>query len=360
MAQQGFVRPPLNHKSANEHCAGKIQTGAAVQCLMVLLLLAGCSGQRGADGSLLPYWSKPELPADSKIRASDSFDPEAYEYPNLASVPARPAVSARQRIAALRTELESDIDTAGDLRNGGTVEPPPEPSDIPGLEGYAIEPAPGVPTLTRVPKVDLSASPRPAPPRPSLDADGNPLAPERGALQPPEPPTAVVGEEPDSLPPPPPDIAPVGEIEPPPAPVITALAVPEPVADELPAFEVAPIESTLGGTVLNYAEAGEPALLLAVPAKAEVLDPDASAKLAGLVSEKRDSTRRFRLVGYASLGTSEREGEGISLDEALTRARVVADAFEKLGIKRERLVLAPPVLLDDDPKIGQVGIFTAP
>ncbi|MBV6632713.1 MAG: hypothetical protein KI792_06740 [Alphaproteobacteria bacterium] len=352
--------------------------------LVTVLLVTGCSAaSTDAEGidQVLPYWSAPQPSSDSVLRAAREFDLSAQPAPNLASVPARPNVSAAERIAALDAELSADLTRADELRESGDRPDLPPPSEIDGLEGFQVDPAPAAPDLVDAPAIDLSAPAvqltRPEPKPTSIDPDTG-LPPRTGAV--PEPPPLIEAPpEPDlaELPTPEPvpvhppefgveDIEPAPIAPPPAAPVAIAapppLDIAEPPSLELPSTggvdlsrgadaDLATASRTPVAPIPSISERAEPLLVLSLDGT-EVLGSDAQASLEAWAGDTAQLPNRLRLVPFS--------GADVAADDALGRARTVSQALQQQGIARERLILAPPVTAPDPAAAGQVAIFAAP
>lgn len=373
----------MNHKTTNEFRYSGTVTKPGFPLLVAgsLLLLTACANGQSAADRILPYWDAPRSSSPTVLKAAQEFDLESKPYPNLASVPPRPKVSATERIASLEPELSGDLDLATELRGSDGRPDLPPPGDGDGLEAYKVDPAPEPPTLVTAPRVDFTAPAVRIPTKPvPQDAGAEEGLPERTNAVP-TPPPLLDAEEPST------ELA-VGEIiEAPPEPVIEELAVPEPITTAPPAFVVDPIEPPPPAfeTPPELAEAPsfEPLPDIAEPPPAfevaSAVDPietgkpveptlaglaitdsgdlsdDARARLDELVlNARRDSTlRRFRIVGYGDADT-------VTADTALTNARLVADYLQQNGIDRGRLILAPPDISGEGARTGSVAVFALP
>ena len=369
--------------------------------------LTGCAESQAVDG-VLPYWNAPVASSPSVLQAARKFDPTGKPFPNLASVPARPVVSASERIASLSGELSADLDRAADLRaTGGRSESRPL-DQIGGLDEFTVEPAPEAPSLGRVPAIDLGGAntvrlpltrdgagvavgpdglplrdltaPTP-PPRlsdvPSLPSEEPPPAPVLDELPVPaavnETPPAFVVEpianaKPASIPPPPTEVpvelpaeitasAPPSPIPDPPPFEGPVMEAPPAFLDAPPAFDIAsaprlePLPATIAPAEASTAI---PVAWVDVTAAGGIADQSATELDTLIAQSTAEGGRlRYRLVGYA-------DGEAVTADLALGRARLVSDYMQARNIERGRLILAPPEVLSNDPRIGSVAVFVLP
>ncbi|MEO0391646.1 MAG: hypothetical protein AAF213_00200 [Pseudomonadota bacterium] len=374
-------------------------------------------------GQVLPYWDAPTASSPSVLQAAQAFDPSGKPFPSLATVPQRPSISAAQRIASLEGELTQDQTIAAALRDGGARPDSPTIDEIDGLDEFQVDPAPDAPVLGSVPRVDLTAgnargntvrlplnqpglgdatvidrslparvggtpvppprrndSPPPppmaAPPAPALTAlpvpDPVDETPPAFVVAPIETPASVAEPAVVATPPSAPNVEAPPAFDPPPVFDAPPAFDAPPVLDAPPVFDPAPLEvaavpdlqplpapgmpdtSLTSSSLANGNPAPQAAAWIDLTPEGTVaessrvlLDDIIAEALAG------DGRSRFRLVGYA-------DDDVMTADVALGRARVVADYMQAQNIARGRLVLAPPTLLSNDPRIGSVAVFVLP
>ena len=384
-----------------------------------LFILTACTESRTVD-QILPYWDRPVATSPSVLEAAKQFDPTGRPFPTLSSVPDRPDISASDRIASLENELVSDRARADELRATGQRPDAPSIDGIGGLEEFAVEPAPEAPTLGRVPKIDLSgggnntvrlplnevdepvelgddglprrdlSAPTP-PPRladipapPPLEAPQEPVIESLAVPEPIDerPPEFVVepiadaspASQPDASvvePPSEGDDVPQAVLAPVETPPVAAVSPPPPPAFEpAPTFEPAPlaIDPPPDMELAAVPNLDPPATtvplsrapVLKATAWIDVDDdgaliPSAAEELDAIIADgaQEGSRTRYRLVGYA-------DGDAVTADTALGRARLISEYMQAQNIQRGRLILAPPEVLSNDPRIGSVAVFVLP
>jgi hypothetical protein len=151
-----------------------VQAVGSVACRMAVpLLLAGCSSSSQSSMNPVNWWHHLEGGEIAKQRPPPPGTNQPF--PNLASVPARPAAPDKKQLDAITQGLVADRAHAEYMAAATPIADPSSPQASPGLFGAGTMPAPPPPgTATSAPAASASlaaasASPAPAgsPPKPS-------------------------------------------------------------------------------------------------------------------------------------------------------------------------------------------------
>jgi hypothetical protein len=179
---------------------------ARLPSLAALLLAAGCTAGQGPE-ALGPLWGNITGPA---FEGRDAPPGAADAYPNLGTVPARPAVpdvgvrdaltaalaEERQRSrnpldAEMRPVAPRPAGTEGDRSMPMQAPGPPPLARAPQIPWDPVEVAPATPAVVPTPR-DAPAGPRPAPATQPAPAAPPPAAPTMDAAPPPPPPADLL------------------------------------------------------------------------------------------------------------------------------------------------------------------------
>jgi len=333
-----------------------VQVGCALGPLTVLML-SGCSS---LPGSMNPvnWWHDLE---GGKIAEERPPPPGADEpYPNLASVPPKPAAPDRAALAKIADALIADRTNAQHMASAAPVADPSSPSASPDLFGRGSVPPPGPPpppgsqqASATMPAVEAPSAPAVPPaqnqvsqpanaaataPPPAKAPVGNvqsiPLAPPGATAQPP----AVAAAAPPALPaapPPPPNLAGVRSAPPPAAATAAAPSPPAPAAAS--AASATPLASP--SAPIQVATATPPPAPAASPANAvSVAFVNGSAELPSAAADtlKQLATRRgagvIAVTGYGDAASDDPDAQSAALALGLSRAKAMAAALASAGV----------------------------
>jgi outer membrane protein OmpA-like peptidoglycan-associated protein len=263
-------------------------------------------------------------------------------YPNLASVPPKPAAPDRAALANIASALVADRTNAQhvaaaapiadpsspsaspELFGKGTV-PPPAPPPPPGSQQAsatmpAVEapPAPAAPPAQASQPASRSETPPPPAKAPVGDVQSTPIAPPGATAQP----TAQAAAPPSlpAAPPPPPNLPGT-----PPAPAITAAPPPPATAP------AAPAPAQVAAATPSSAPAGKPANTVSVTfvngsAELPSFAADTLKQLAG-----RRGNGVIAVTGYGDATSDDPDAQSAALALGLSRAKAMATALTKAG-----------------------------
>jgi outer membrane protein OmpA-like peptidoglycan-associated protein len=169
----------------------------AARCMAVPLLLAGCSSASQSSINPVNWWHHLEGGEIAKQRPPPPGSNQPY--PNLATVPPRPATPDKKQLELITQGLVADRAHAEYMTAAAPIADPSSPQASPGLFGTGSmppPPPPGAPTSAPTASASLSAAsgpptqPATQPPKPSPAPRG---AVQSAALSPPAaaPPPAV-------------------------------------------------------------------------------------------------------------------------------------------------------------------------
>jgi outer membrane protein OmpA-like peptidoglycan-associated protein len=256
-------------------------------------------------------------------------------YPNLASVPAKPAEPDRAALTNIANALIADrtntqhADAAAPIADPsspsaspalfgkGTVPPPPPPgtgvasASMPAAEAPQAAPAPS--------QAPATSGPASVPAKAPVGAvQSTPLAPPGAAVQP----VAEAAPSPSmaTAPPPPPNLsgvpsAPPPAASPPPAaPAAMAAATAAPSATPAPAPSVNP-EGTVSVTFLSGSAD---------------LSPSAATTLKQLAARRGNGI--IAVTGYGDAASNDPDAQSASLTLGLSRAQAIAAALTSAGV----------------------------
>ncbi|HEX4172689.1 MAG TPA: OmpA family protein [Acetobacteraceae bacterium] len=324
---------------------GLVQVGYGLAAISALLLLSGCSS---LPGSMNPvsWWHDLQ---GGKIAEERPPPPGADQpYPNLASVPPKPATPDRAALANIASALVADRTNAQhvaaaapiadpsspsaspELFGKGTV-PPPSPAPPPGSQQAsatmpAVEAPPTPPTPASQPASSGGTASPPAK-APVGNVQTAPLAPPGATAQPP----AVAAGAPPAMPtaPPPPPNLPGA----PSAPSATA-ASPPPVSPAAPTSPAPgqPATSQVAAATPGPAPPGNPANTVSVTfvnGSAE-LPPNASDTLKQLAARRGNGI--IAVTGYGDADSDSPDAQSAALALGLSRAQAMAGALTKAGV----------------------------
>ncbi len=208
------------HAMVSRHGRGRAGVDQARPALLALLLLAACSPGQGPE-SVGPVFTRITGPAFEGREPPPGTD---QPFPNLGTIPARPAVADPAVRDALTAALAEERQRS---RNPLDPEMRPEPVRPAGTAGDRSLPLrpPGPAPIAAAPRVPWDTPGLPAPSAPAAlpqpgTAPAPPARPAPSAAPPPAAPPAVM----DSAPPPPPPAELLAPGAPPPLPPAELLA----------------------------------------------------------------------------------------------------------------------------------------
>ena len=343
---------------------------ARAVCLLLALLLGGCSSQDWSSINPINWWHHQEGGAIAQQRPPP---PGANEPPpNLASVPQKPPEPDRAALQDITDALVGDRAHAERMAAAAPLTDPSLPSASPGLFGVGTTPPPGPPPPPGAESATLAAAnapPTPAtPPPPSKPAAPPAKAPvgevKSAALPTPTPPPGPlsVGSQLPPLPSAPPPPANVAGMPTPPAPTATAAAAPTPAAVPAPAPPQAvatpappapppPPAATAAAAPSPPAAPAKPpaptAMASITPPTTEPVSagntvavvfasgvsempPSSSAPLRALAGKRGDAL--IAVTGYGDAQDSSPEAQAAALKLGLARAQSIAAALVADGV----------------------------
>ncbi len=322
------------------------------------LLVSGCSS---FPSSMNPvsWWHDLQ---GGKIAEERPPPPGADQpYPNLATVPPKPAQPDRAALANIAKALVADRTNAQHAAAAAPIADPSLPSASPGLFGRGTVPPPPPPpppgtqqaaatmAAAEAPPAPATPPPSPAPalapatpsPPPTSGAEAvappakapvgavqsAPLAPPGSAAQPPAEAAAPPPPLP-TAPPPPPNLSNTASGEPSPPPAAASPSSPAPVAAPAPAPSPAPATvaaatpppppnpaNTISVTFVN----GSAAL---PPDAAETLKQFAARRGGGVIA----------VTGYGDAASNDPAAQSAALTLGLSRAQAIAAALTSAGV----------------------------
>jgi outer membrane protein OmpA-like peptidoglycan-associated protein len=294
------------------------------------ILLSGCSSM---PASLNPvsWWHDLQ---GGKIAEERPPPPGADQpYPNLASVPAKPAQPDRAALTNIANALIADRTNAQHIAAAAPIADPSSPSASPGLfgRGTAQPPPPPAPSGTQTASATLPAAeaPPPAPTPPAAkspdvtpppakapvgDVQSAPLAPPGATAQPP----AIEAAAPPPLPttPPPPPSLPGVSAPPPASAGQPAAATPTAVAAATPP----PPPGSNPADTVNVTFVSGSATLPAVGA--DTLKQLAARRGNGVIA----------VTGYGDATSDDPTAQSQALGLGLSRAQAMASALTAAGV----------------------------
>jgi outer membrane protein OmpA-like peptidoglycan-associated protein len=345
-------------------------------CLVIALLLAGCSSLPSAMNPV-SWWHDLQ---GGKIAEQRPPPPGADQpYPNLATVPPKPAQPDRAALTNIASALIADRTNAQHLAAATPIPDPSSPSASPGLfgRGTVPPPAPPPPPGTQTASATMPAAEAPpAPPAPAQAStsgaagaapsrapvaavQSTPLGPPGEAAQPPSveaaappplpttpppapklpgvasPPPPPAAASPPA-PPPPPAPSPVAAAPPPPAapPPVPAAPPPAPVAaaPSPPAAPPAPPRTVVAEATPAPKPAANPADTVSVTfvTGSAVLQGSAADTLKQLAARRGSGI--IAVTGYGDAASSDPDAQSAALTLGLSRAQAMAAALTAAGV----------------------------
>jgi outer membrane protein OmpA-like peptidoglycan-associated protein len=322
---------------------GRVQVGYTLAPLAVLLF-SGCSS---LPGSMNPvnWWHDLE---GGKIAEERPPPPGADEpYPNLASVPPKPAAPDRAALAKIANALIADRTNAQRVAAAAPIADPSSPNASPELFGRGSVPPPGPPppagsqpASATMPAVETPPAPavppvqsQPSPPTtagatapppakaPVGNVQSTPLAPPGATAQPP----AVAAAAPPALPaapPPPPNLAgiPGGPSSSAPATMPPATPPPAPAATQAAATTPPPPPAAGSTGAVNVTFVNGSAELPS--AAADTLKQLAARRGSGVIA----------VTGYGDAASDDPGAQSAALALGLSRAKAMAAALASAGV----------------------------
>jgi outer membrane protein OmpA-like peptidoglycan-associated protein len=334
---------------------GRVQVGYSLASLTVLLS-SGCSS---LPGSMNPvsWWHDLE---GGKIAEERPPPPGADQpYPNLASVPPKPAAPDRAALASIANALIADRTNAQHVAAAAPIADPSSPSASPDLFGRGSVPPPGPPQPPGSQQASATMPAAEAPPAPAVppaqgqasqpaaagtaapppakapvgNVQSTPLAPPGATAQPP----AVAAAAPPPLPaapPAPPNLPGVPSASPSARSTAAAPSGPEAAA---PAPPTTPPTSPPAPT--QVAAATPPPAPAAGPANAvSVTFVNGSAELPSAAADtlKQLAARRgsgaIAVTGYGDAASDDPDAQSAALSLGLSRAKAMAAALASAGV----------------------------
>ena len=286
-------------------------------------LLAGCS----SSSSMNPvnWWHRQQ---GGKIAQDRPSPPGADQpYPNLSTVPARPAPPDRAALNELTDSLVADRTNAQHAAQSAPLADPSSPTASPNLFGVGTAPPPAPPSISTPaasggPGTSIASASIPAvtaPPRPSAPPPYTPPKPLRSApLERPATPrdartTANAGPAPAAVAEPqagPPPALPAG---PPPR---ASAAGPAPVAMAAPA----PMPASGTG----------PSATIVFPERTSNLSQPATQEVKAFVAKRGNAT--IAVTGFGDAVSSDPEAQSAALNLGLSRAQSIVEALKADGV----------------------------
>lgn len=330
---------------------GRVQVGYTLAPLTVLLL-SGCSS---LPGSMNPasWWHDLE---GGKIAEERPPPPGADEpYPNLASVPPKPAAPDRAALAKIADALIADRTNAQHVA-AAPIADPSSPSASPELFGRGSVPPPGPPPPPGSQQASATMPAAEAPPAPAsppaqgqtgqptgagttapppakapvANVQSTPLAPPGATAQPP----AVAAAAPPALPaapPPPPNLP--GVPSAPSAARSTAPAAPTPPAAPAPP---APTQAAATPPPASAAGPANEVSVTFVSGSADLPSADADTL-------KQLATRRgagvIAVTGFGDAASDDPDAQSAALALGLSRAKAMAAALASAGVPASAMQL---------------------
>lgn len=331
-------------------CAFRPKAAGLLPAGLAALLLAGCASVPDPINPV-SWWHSLQGGAIAEQRPPPpgATDP----YPNLASVPAKPAQPDRAALRQITDSLVADRLNAQHEAAAAPLADPSSPSASPALFGTGSAPPPG-------------AAPPPGPAKVGAAKPGAPAAGTQAAGTPPagapsESPAASASmpAAPAPAPPPapaaPPAKAPVGSVAStplaPPGDAVTADSAP---AAPPPAIAAAPPAPPALPGVAPPAEPAPPAPVLGAklpPAKLEgnavtvpfesgsaLLPPSADGPLKQLAAKRGKAT--IAVVGYGDATEATPDAQSTALTLGLARAQAMAAALAASGVPPDAVEIA--------------------
>src|SRR5690242_6694749 len=316
-----------------------VQVGCALGPLTVLML-SGCSS---LPGSMNPvnWWHDLE---GGKIAEERPPPPGADEpYPNLASVPPKPAAPDRAALNKIANALIADRTNAQHVAAAAPISDPSSPSASPTLFGRGSVPPPGPapqpgsqqPSAT-MPAVEAPPAPSQAQPAsagaaapppakaPVGNVQSTPLAPPGATAQPP----AIAAGEPPPLPaapPPPPNLPGV-----PRAPLSASAAGATPSAASAPAAAAAPAQVAAGTPSPGSPPSPDKSVNVAFGNGSAELQSAAADTLKQLAARRSGGV--IAVTGYGDAASDDPDAQSAALALGLSRAKAMAAALASAGV----------------------------
>jgi len=329
---------------------------------LLALLLAGCSSLP-ASINPVSWWHDLQ---GGKIAEERPPPPGADQpYPNLATVPPKPAQPDRAALTNISNALIADRANAQHIAAAAPIADPSLPSASPGLFGRGTVPPPPPPGSAQASASMAAAEAPPAPATPSPPANGpeaaapakapvstvqsTPLAPPGAAQEPP----AVEAAPPPPLPvspPPPANLPGVASIAPspaaapalppaPPAPAVPVAAAPAdvPPPPPAPAPEATPASPPAAPTTVATGAPAPPSppspantvsvTFVTGSAELPAVGTDTLKQLAG-----RRGSGIIAVTGFGDAASNEPDAQSAALALGLSRAKAMAAALAAAGV----------------------------
>lgn len=302
--------------------------GRAARCMAVPLLLAGCSSTSQSSMNPVNWWHHLEGGEIAKQRPPPPGTNQPY--PNLATVPPRPAAPDKKELQAITQGLVADRAHAEYMAAATPIADPSSPQASPGLFGAGTMPAPpppGAPTAAPAASASLAAAsgpPTPAGPPPK------PSSAPRGAVQ------SAALAPPGTAPAPNASGAPAGAATaanvrggPPlaagPPPNIPAAPPPPP---KLPGAPPARLASATLPAKPATQRPGE--VQIEFVAGSSALPPGANDLLKELAAKRGSAA--IALTGHGEAASDDPAAQSVALNLALARAQATAKALVADGV----------------------------
>ncbi len=334
---------------------GCVQVGYTLGPLTIMML-SGCSS---LPGSMNPvsWWHDLE---GGKIAEERPPPPGADQpYPNLASVPPKPAAPDRKALANIANALIADRTNAQQVAAAAPIADPSSPSASPDLFGRGSVPPPGPPPPPGSQQASATMPAAEAPPAPAVPpAQGQASQPAAGGAAAPPPAKAPVGNV-QSTP-----LAPPGATAQPPdvaAAAPPSLPAAPPAPPNLPGVPSAPPSARSTAAAPSAPEAAAPALpttpltspptptqvAAATPPPAPTTGPanavsvtfvNGSAELPSAAADtlKQLAARRgggaIAVTGYGDAASDDPDAQSAALALGLSRAKAMAAALASAGV----------------------------
>jgi len=310
-----------------------VQAVGRAGCRMAVpLLLAACSSFSQSSMNPVNWWHQLEGGEIAKQRPPPPGTNQPF--PNLASVPARPAAPDRQQLDAITQGLVADRAHAEYMAAATPIADPSSPQASPGLFGAGTMPAPPPPgTANPAPAASASLAAASAPPTPPAPAGSPPKPAPRGAVQSaaPAPPagasaaasgaTTTAANAPSAPP------AAAG-----PPPTIPAAPPSPPNLPGAPPAKVASVTPPVGPAKQRPGE-----VQIEFVAGSSALPPGANDLLKELAAKR--GTAAIALTGHGDATSEDPAVQSAALSLALARAQAAAKALVANGVPESAIRL---------------------
>jgi len=280
-------------------------------------LLAGCSTLSSVNP--VNWWHRQE---GGKIAEQRPAPPGADQpYPNLSTVPSRPAPPDAEALKKLTASLVADRTNAQHAAQSAPLADPSLPNTSPGLFGVGSVPPPpprsDAPAASATPQASSPGSSGPTTASASMPAVTAPppsAAPRKPVQSAPlEAPTGAESAPAATASAPPPGAQPALPAGPPPRPAAAGAPPAEPVVP-------APMPAPPSG----------PSATIVFLEGASNLSPPATDEVKAFAGKRGNST--IGVTGYGDAASSDPEAQSAALNLGLSRAQAIVEALKTAGV----------------------------